>query len=200
LKIVGDPEKVAREAAEREKSQAVSVVEEAKEAALKLLREAYEKKLAEAEKKVRDEVSKAEEQLKSLVSVLELELRNRVAEVETRYVDEAIRRALEEVRRRKQGADWYRAYMRRVIERITREAPGEMIVHVAPEDVELAKSIIEEVGGGKLRLGDPVEIVGGAIAESPDGSVRLDYSLDLLVKMEEYRLRSVAAKVLFSRG
>jgi len=200
LKIAGDPEKVAREAVEREKAQAVSVVEEAKAAALKLLKEAYEKKLSEAEKKIREEVSRAEEQLKSLVSVLELELKNRVAEVETRYVDEALRRALEELRKRKQGADWYRAYMRRVLERIAREAPGEMIVRVAPEDVDLARELLGEVGEGRLRLGDPISIVGGAVAESPDGSVRLDYSLDLLVKMEEYRLRSVAAKVLFSRG
>ena len=197
LKIVGDPEKTAREAVEREKEQALAALDEARRAALRLVDDAYEKSLYEAERRVRDEVQRAEEQLKSLVSVLELQLKSRVAEVKTRYVDEAIRRALEELRKRKVGADWYEAYLESVIRRIAEESEGEMLVRVAPEDRDLASRILERLGVARLRLGDPVEIVGGAIGESPDGSVRLDYSLDLLVKMESHRLRGVAAAVLF---
>ncbi len=197
MSIAGDPEAVAREAVEREKAQALAVLEEARAAAGKLVDEAYEKSLYEAEKSVREAVQRAEEQLKSLVSVLDLELKSRVSRVKTRFVEEAIRRALEEVRRRKKGAEWYEKYMEAVLARIARESEGEMIVRVAEDDVDLASRLLEKLGDPRLRLGDPVGIIGGAVAESPDGSVRLDYSLDLLVKMEEHRLRGVAARVLF---
>ena len=198
MKVAGDPKEVAGKAVERESEAMEKLLSEARQAALNLLRDSYEKSLYEAEKGLRDYVSRAEEQLRSLVSSLELELKTRVAEAKSKYVEEAIRRALEEVRRAKAGAEWYRVYMERVLEAIASQAGGEgMIVRVAPEDVDLARGIIEAKGLSRLRLGDPVDITGGAIGVSPDGSVTLDYSLDLLVRMEEHRLRGVAARALF---
>jgi len=198
MPVAGDPEAVAREIVSREAEKAYKALEEALEAARRLVADAYEKKLYEAEKKVRDEVARAEEQLKSLISIKELELKSRVSEVKTRYVEEAIRRALERIREEKKGAEWYRRFMERVLTLIAEEAGGEtMIVRVAPEDRDLAGEIIRSKNL-PLRLSDePAQIVGGAIGESPDGSTKVDYSLDLLVKMEEYRLRGVAAKILF---
>ena len=198
MPVAGNPEAVAREVVEREAEKAYKALDEAREAALSLLRDAYEKKLYEAEKRVREEVSRAEEQLRSQVSIKELELKSKVSEVKTRYVDEAIRQALERVRQEKQGADWYRAFMEKILGIIAGEAGEEgMIVRVAPEDRALAEEIISRLGLPLRVSGDPADIVGGAIGESPDGSTRLDYSLDLLVKMEEYRLRGVAARILF---
>ncbi len=199
MKIAGDSKEVAGKAVEREAEAIEKLLGEARQAALNLLRDSYEKSLYEAERSLRDYVSRAEEQLRSLVSSLELELKTRVSEAKSKYVEEAIKRALEEVKKIKAGAEWYRKYMEGVIEAIAEQAgEGGMAVRVAPEDVDLARGIIEEKGlGGKLRLGDPVEITGGAIGVSPDGSVTLDYSLDLLVRMEEHRLRGVAARALF---
>jgi len=196
--VAGDPEAVAREVVQREAEKAFRALEEAREAARRLVADAYEKKLYEAEKKVQEEVARAEEQLRSLVSIKELELKSKVSEVKTKYVDEAIRRALERIREEKKGADWYRRFMERVLTIIAEESGGEkMIVRVAPEDRGLAEEIIRGKGLPLELAPEPADIVGGAIGESPDGSTRLDYSLDLLVKMEEYRLRGVAAKILF---
>ncbi len=195
--IYGDPHAVAEKAVERELEKSVKALDEARDAARKLIKDAYDKSLYEAERRLRDEYARAEEQLRSLISILELELKSKVADVRTRYIDEVIARAKERIREEKKGADWYRSYMERVLGEIAREAEGEMIVYVAEEDRGLAEEILSRLGGN-LRLADePANIIGGAVAASPDGSTRIDYSLDLLISMEEHRLRGAASKILF---
>ncbi len=162
------------------------------------MNDAYEKSLNKAERSLRDEIARAEEQLKSLMSVLDLELKSKLAEAKNKYIDEVLEEAKKRLKQEKQGADWYKDYMERVIKAIAEEAPGKMLVKVAEEDAQLASSLISKYGGGKLELaGEYISIIGGAIAETPDGSTKLDYSLDLLFKMEEYKLRSAASRALF---
>ncbi|MCE4620668.1 MAG: V-type ATP synthase subunit E [Desulfurococcales archaeon] len=198
MPITGNPEKVASEAVKGELEKAKAAVKEAREAAEKLVNDAYEKSLNKAERSLRDEIARAEEQLKSLMSVLDLELKSKLAEAKNKYIDEVLEEAMRRLKQEKQGADWYKEYMERVIKAIAEEAPGKMLVKVAEEDAQLASSLISKYGGGKLELaGEYIDIIGGAIAETPDGSTKLDYSLDLLFKMEEYRLRSAASRALF---
>lgn len=198
MAISGNPEKVAREAVKRELEKAEKNLEEAKNASIKLLKDAYQESLREAEKNLREEFSRAEEQLKSLASVLELELKSKAAEAKNKYLDTVLAKAKEEIKRKKAEGEWYRAYMEKVIKTLSEEAESKLIVQVAPEDRELARELIEKYGGGRLTLSDePADILGGAIASTPDGASRVDYSLDLIIKMEDYRLRGVASKVLF---
>ncbi|MEB3807175.1 MAG: hypothetical protein GSR73_06645 [Desulfurococcales archaeon] len=198
MAITGNPEKVAREAVERELEKAIKQLSEAKAAAEKLINDSYTSNLREAEKKLKEEFARAEEQLKSLISVLELELKSKVSEAKNKYIDEVLEKARAKIKEAKRGADWYNNYMENIIKKLSGEVEGEMMVLTAPEDRELVQDLIEKYGGGKLKLSeDTVDILGGVIAVSPDGSTRVDYSLDLLVKMEEYRLRGVASKVLF---
>ena len=198
MPITGNPEKVASEAVKGELEKAKAAVKEAREAAEKLVNDAYEKSLNKAERSLKDEIARAEEQLKSLMSVLDLELKSKLAEAKNKYIDEVLEEAKKRLKQEKQGADWYKDYMERVIKAIAEEAPGKMLVKVAEEDAQLASSLISKYGVGKLELaGEYVDIIGGAIAETPDGSTKLDYSLDLLFKMEEYRLRSAASRALF---
>jgi V/A-type H+-transporting ATPase subunit E len=198
MPITGNPEKVASEAVKEELDKAKVSVAEAKEAAVKLVNDAYESGLRKAERSLSDEISKAEEQLKSLISVLDLELKSKLAEAKNKYIDEVLAEAKKTLREEKAGAPWYKEYMEKVIKAIAEEAPDKMIIKVASEDAELVGTLIAMYGGGKLELsGEFADIIGGAIAETPDGSTRLDYSLDLLFKMEEYRLRSAASRALF---
>ncbi|MCE4600873.1 MAG: hypothetical protein F7C38_04830 [Desulfurococcales archaeon] len=198
MAITGNPEKVAREAVERELEKAIKQLSEAKAAAEKLIRDSYTSNLREAEKKLKEEFARAEEQLKSLISVLELELKSKVSEAKNKYIDEVLEKAKARIKEAKRGADWYNSYMENIIKKLSGEVESEMMVLTAPEDRELVQGLLEKYGGGKLKLSeDAVDILGGIIAVSPDGSTRVDYSLDLLVKMEEYRLRGVASKVLF---
>lgn len=198
MSITGDSERVAREAIARELEKAKKQLEEAKQASLNLLRDAYRESLREAERKLREEFARADEQLRSLVSVLELELRSKVSSAKNEYLDSVLEKAKEKVRSMKGEGDWYGRYMEKVVKRVAEEAESKLIVKVAEEDVELAKSLIEKYGNSKLELSsEPADIIGGIIAYTPDGSSKVDYSLDLLIKMEEYRLRGAASKVLF---
>ena len=198
MPITGNPEKVAREAVQGELSKAKSSVMEAKEAADKLVKDAYESGLKNAERKLRDGIAKAEEQLKSLISVLDLEMKSRLAEVKNKYIDQVLFEAKKRMKEEKKGAEWYKNYMEKVIKTIASETEGKMLIKVAREDLELARRLLEKYGMGKLELaGEYPDIIGGVIAETPDQATRLDYSLDLLFKMEDYRLRSSASHTLF---
>ncbi len=198
MPISGDPEKVSREAVSGELAKAKDIVLEAREAAEKLVKDAYESSLKEAERKLREGLARADEQLKSLLSVLDLELKSKLSSEKNKYIDSVLLEAKKRIREEKKNADWYQSYMEKVIRAVASEAEGEMLVKVAEEDKDLAKQLIKKFGGKKLRLSSEyASIIGGVIAESPDGSTRLDYSLDLLFKMEDYRLRSAASRALF---
>lgn len=198
MSISGNPEKVASEAIARELEKAMKQLEEARQASVNLVNDAYHTSLREAEKRLREEFARAEEQLKSLISVLELELKSKVSSAKNEYLDAVLEKAKERIKALKADGDWYKNYLENVIKRLAAETEGKMIVQVASEDYELAKSLVDKYGNVKLELSsEPASILGGVIASSPDGTSRVDYSLDLLIQMEEYRLRGVASKVLF---
>ncbi len=198
MKIYGDPEKVARIIVDREKSSARNVIDDAYKASLKLVEDAYKKAVAQGLRRVEDEYQRLEELLSSKRSSLELELKNRVSEVKSKYINEVLSRALDEIAKMK-GEEWYQRFMEAVLKRIVDEAAGtKVIVKVARDDMDLARSILDKLAPGNVELSNkPAPIRGGAIGESEDGGLRLDYSLDLLVAMNESRLRLIASKALF---
>ena len=198
MPITGNPEKVAREAVKGELEKAKTTILEARNAAEKLVEDAYHTTLHNALRQLKEEISKGEEQLKSLLSVLDLEMKSKLSETKNKYINEVLEEAKKRIKQEKIAAPWYTEYMEKVVKTIVSEAPGKMILKVSKEDANLAKSLIEKYGAGKLELSrEYAEIIGGAIAETPDGATRLDYSLDLLFKMEDYKLRSAASRALF---
>ena len=202
MRIVGDPLKLGRAAAERAFRGSSALLKEALEASFKLIRETYEKALRDALRELEEEFSRAEEYLRSKTASMELELRTRLSELKARFIDEAISRALKEVKREKVGAEWYESYIKATLLKLKSEAQalGGLKLKVAPEDRRLVESIIEaEPELGKLfRIeGEAEGMLGGVVAESADGRVRIDYSLDLVIKAIEPRLRGVASRVLF---
>ncbi len=193
----GNAEKLALEAMKDDISESLKLLSEASEASLRLLEDSYKKGLEEAERKLIEEFSNLSERIKSVKSKLEFELRSRVAERRNAFI-EAV---LAEVRRRLREAkdeDWYKGYMESLFETLALEAKelGVLKIMVAPEDLKLAKSIASRYPELLKVSEEPANIIGGVIAESQDGSVRLDYSLDLVISRNEARLRYIALKVL----
>lgn len=198
-RIYGDPRRLGEEAVREELEKSFRILREAVNTSARLLEDSHRVAVERAEEEIRREYELAEERLRSFRARLEMDLRSRLARLKSDYVEEALRRLREAVRREK-GGEWYEAYMLRVFRALREEAElhGGLRVRVAREDLEVARRIVPEVGGGLLELEeDPAEILGGAVAETPDGSTRIDYSLDLLLEEEEQRLRSVAEKALF---
>ncbi len=202
MRIYGDPEALAKTIVEREAKNAESVIDESYQAALKIIEDAYKKALADALRKIDDEYQRLVEALMSKRSSLELELRNRVAEVKSKYIDEAISRAVEAIIASK-NEEWYTMFMRRVLEKIADEAKkyDRVIVKVARDDLEMARGILQTLPTGNIVLSpEQAPIKGGAIAESEDGSIRIDYSLDLILSLNEAKLRLAASRALFGEA
>jgi V/A-type H+-transporting ATPase subunit E len=178
-------------------SKSLKLLSEASEASLKLLEDSYKRGLEEAERRLLEEFSNLNERVKSLKSKLDFELRSRMAEKRNKFI-EAV---LAEVRRRLKEAkdeDWYKTYMESVFRALAVEARelGALKVMVAPEDLDLAKSIASRYPELLKVSREPVDIIGGVIAESQDGTVKLDYSLDLIISRNEAKLRYIALKAL----
>jgi V/A-type H+-transporting ATPase subunit E len=193
----GDAGRLASEAMKDDVSKSLRLLSEASEASLKLLEDSYKRGLEEAERRLSEEFSNLNERVKSLKSKLDFELRSRIAEKRNKFI-EAV---LAEVKRRLREAkaeDWYKAYMESVFKTLAVEARelGVLKVMVAPEDVELATSIASRYPELLEVSKEPVNIIGGVIAETRDGSIRLDYSLDLIISRNEARLRYIALKTL----
>jgi V/A-type H+-transporting ATPase subunit E len=193
----GDAERLASEAMKEDVSKSLKLLSEASEASLKLLEDSYKRGLEEAERRLLEEFSNLNERVKSLKSKLDFELRSRMAEKRNKFI-EAV---LAEVRRRLKEAkdeDWYKTYMESVFRALAVEARelGALKVMAAPEDLDLAKSIASRYPELLKVSREPVDIIGGVIAESQDGTVKLDYSLDLIISRNEAKLRYIALKAL----
>jgi len=196
-KILGDPRKTAQAVASKELESSKSTIDEALAHGLRLLEQAYEKALREAESKLRSEISRAEEQLKSIASSLELDLRSEAARLKTRYLEEALSRALERIGEIK-ASKAYENYLVRVLSRLSGEEYDQLVVKVAEDDRDRVQALISRLGLRNLVVSpEPAKILGGIVAETPDGSTRLDFSLDLIVEMNKHRLLGTASRVLF---
>lgn len=197
-RIYGDPARVGEEVAKSEMEKSLRELEEAYKAAQSLLEDKRRQLLRAATERAVEAYLRAVERLRSEESRRELQLRTRVAQEKNKYLDEVIRRAIERIKAEKVGAEWYEKFMRRAMEAVASEARehGGFIVSVAPEDLDLARRIAGELEGIEVS-GETVDIIGGVLARSKDGSVALDYTLDFLVSESESRLRSIASKILF---
>ena len=195
--LVGDPRKTAEAAVKPELARSEKVLAEARERAVRLVEEAFEKSLRESEKRLEEALSNAEEQLKSTISGLELEVKSEISRVKSEYINAVIEEALKLVASSK-NEPWYEAYLERILLKLRDEGYPELVLRVARDDVDRVRALIARLGLANMRVSrEPVDIIGGVIAETPDGSVRLDYSVDLIVKMNLHKLMSVASRNLF---
>ena len=199
-RIYGDPRRLAGEAVEPVRRESLRLLDEALQAAQRLVEEAIAGEAERAARELEQRYEQVRERLASVRARLELELRKSVEAERNRYAEEAIRRALEEFRRRKHEMPEYREFMRRALERVAEEArdAGGAVVRVAPEDRGLAEELASQVAPGLIRVDEePADIVGGLVALLRGGEVRLDLSLDGILAAEEARLRMAALRALF---
>ncbi len=195
--LIGDPRKTAEAAVKPELARSEKVLGEARERAAKLVEEAFEKSLRESEKRLEEAFASAEEQLKSTISGLELEVKSEVSRVKSEYINAVIDEALKLVAASK-GEPWYEAYLEKILLRLRDEGYEELVLRVARDDMDRVQALVAKLGLANMRVSrEPADIIGGVIAETPDGSVRLDYSIDLIVKMNIHKLMSTASRNLF---
>jgi len=197
----GNPEALAKNVAEDLKKDLEKFLDDSLNTALQIMEDKRETIIKEMIESLREEYSRFEENYKSLKARLDLELRSKVSEKKSKFINQAIKTALNRIKERKKE-EWYRKFMEGIFEKLARESKeiGELIVEVSNDDKELAKELIDKMNesGAKLVLGESSsEIIGGVRARDRNSTFIIDYSLDLFVKENATLLRSIAAKALF---
>ncbi len=199
-RVLGDPRKLIEEALKDVEKEFKLKLEDLSEGAMRILESARIELVQEAEKRVSEILSRVTDRLKAEEAALQAQMRLKVAEERSKWIDKAIELAKERFDEYAK-TDEYRELLRRMIESAVRQIDAaEIIVEANERDAKLVKELLKEIdtGGKKVKLSDkPVDILGGIKAETPDGSIRLDLSLDIVFNRIAQDYRAIIARSLF---
>lgn len=196
MSISGNPDRVASDIIKKKLASFDSMLSEAEGAAEKLLLSSYN----DAEKRLRDAIeakaAELKERLRSDMAAADLQVKLKEDEIKDRTINEVIDEATS--RLRSDRGEWYTKYLKSVIEELAEESKeyGGFILQVNKDDRKLVSDMIKAYP--TLELSEQgVDITGGLIAISKDGSLRVDYSIDQFIKENLSSLRGLASRTLF---
>jgi V/A-type H+-transporting ATPase subunit E len=196
VSISGDARKVAESVTKKALSQLESQLDEALSAALKLTDSSHKASSEKAVKAIEMKAEELRELLRSKAAEADLKVKLKEESIKAEATDKVMSEALR--RLKLDRGEWYTKFLRRILETLQDEAEsyGGFIIHGSAEDLNLLRDLIKGYSGLELSE-EPVQVVGGVVAISKDGSVRLDYTLDQLVKENYTYLRGLASRELF---
>jgi len=196
MSISGDAQKVADSVTKKAVSQLESQLDEALSAALKLTDSSHKASSEKAVKAIEIKAEELRELLRSKAAEADLRVKLKEESIKAEATDKVMSEALR--RLKLDRGEWYTKFLRRILDSLQDEAEsyGGFIIHGSAEDLNLLRDLIKGYSGLELSE-EPVQVVGGVVAISKDGSVRLDYTLDQLVKENYTYLRGLASRELF---
>jgi len=196
MSISGDARKVADSVTKKALSQLESQLDEALSAALKLTDSSHKASSEKAVKAIEIKAEELRELLRSKAAEADLKVKLKEESIKAEATDKVMSEALR--RLKLDRGEWYTKFLRRILDSLQDEAEsyGGFIIHGSAEDLNLLRDLIKGYSGLELSE-EPVQVVGGVVAISKDGSVRLDYTLDQLVKENYTYLRGLASRELF---
>jgi len=196
VSISGDAQKVADSVTKKAVSQLESQLDEALSAALKLTDSSHKASSEKAVKAIEIKAEELRELLRSKAAEADLRVKLKEESIKAEATDKVMSEALR--RLKLDRGEWYTKFLRRILDSLQDEAEsyGGFIIHGSAEDLNLLRDLIKGYSGLELSE-EPVQVVGGVVAISKDGSVRLDYTLDQLVKENYTYLRGLASRELF---
>jgi Archaeal/vacuolar-type H+-ATPase subunit E len=196
VSISGEARKVADSVTKKAVSQLESQLDEALSAALKLTDSSHKASSEKAVKAIEIKAEELRELLRSKAAEADLKVKLKEESIKAEATDKVMSEALR--RLKLDRGEWYTKFLRRILDSLQDEAEsyGGFIIHGSAEDLNLLRDLIKGYSGLELSE-EPVQVVGGVVAISKDGSVRLDYTLDQLVKENYTYLRGLASRELF---
>ena len=196
MSMSGDPTKLGRRIAEARMAEIEKEVDESLAAAEKLVATSYQSAAERIRREVEAIRSDARERLRSAEAEADLRVKMATDDVKSKAISEVLAEAVEALRTDR--GDWYTEYLRRALRVIESEARehGKFVVKCNKADVELVSRLLGEYKGLELSS-EVIEIIGGVVAVSEDGSMTIDLSLDRLISENEVSLRGIASSALF---
>jgi len=161
--------------------------------------------ISQAEKNRKDAVKNAEHDARESV---EREKRERLstARLEAKLLlaearEELIRAAEEELFKhfaafKKKKAEYAHFLEKRIHEGV-KELGNGAVVHVAEDDLELARKIVKDKKISASVSDKAAEVLGGALVVSKDGRIRCDCSFNAILEENREQFRKIAFKTLF---
>ena len=197
--VRGNPEELALKALDSYRREALDLLNDAMKAAEKLVEEAADNAIKEAQAKIKSKAESVKERIEGVRAKAELEVRTKIASEKNKYAEEAIKRAIEEFKKRKATSESYISYIEKALKDVVEEAGGKkVIIEASEDDINLIASIAEKLGISKnIEIRAFKGLIGGFVAEVEEEGFRLDYTLDNILRTEDARLRRVALRALF---
>ena len=197
MALTGNPKKVAEEIKEKNFVETKKLIDDAYNASLKLLNDSYQAALNDFKKGLNDKSQELSESLKSVEASLQLEVRKAVSEKRNKYIDDVFNNAVNEIKKEK-NKEWYINFMKKVISIIASEADNYngLIIYTSEDDKELVKKLTSQIKNVEISK-ENINIIGGIIAMNKEGTIKLDFSIDQIIKENEVFLKGIASDKLF---
>lgn len=181
-------EKVKQEIIERAQKEAAAIIDAANAEARAVMK-AAEKQMQEYEKTVDEDLEKSAEVTKRReIASAELEVKKQALSLKNDLINSIFSEA------RKRLAQLGDKKRESHVKALLATASGELnaaVVRCSQKDVKFLQ------GRGKLKVAADESILGGIIAESEDGKLRVDYSYDTLLEQARAKVLSDVSKTLF---
>ncbi|WP_292320917.1 V-type ATP synthase subunit E [Caldisphaera sp.] len=197
MALTGNPKKVAEEITEKNYLETKKLIDDAYSASLKLLNESYQAALNEFKNKLNEKSQEFIESLKSVEAGLQLDVRKKVSEKKNTYIDDVFNQAINMIKSEK-NKEWYSDFIKKVISIVASEAENYngLIIYCSEDDKQLVKKISSLFKNIEIS-NESAKIIGGIIATNKEGTIKLDFSIDQIIKENEVFLKGIASEKLF---
>lgn len=195
---MSDVEEKIREAVlEKARREAEKIIAEAKKEAERIIEKAR-REWEENRNRVREQIlEEARRRAEEIIIDARIKARMRLTEAKREVVEEVLRNIEDIVR--KGGFD-RRESIYRLLREAIRPLEGDIRVYVAERDLRIARGVVKELGeDSRVKITEirTAKIVGGVIAESTDGTVRVDNSYEARLELVRTRLIPRIQRELF---
>lgn len=197
MTLTGNPKRVAEEITEKNYLETKKLIDDAYSASLKLLNESYQAALNEFKNRLNEKSQEFIESLKSVEAGLQLDVRKKVSEKKNTYIDDVFNQAINMIRSEK-NKEWYSDFIKKVISIVASEAENYngLIIYCSEDDKQLVKKISSLFKNIEIS-NESAKIIGGIIATNKEGTIKLDFSIDQIIKENEVFLKGIASEKLF---
>ncbi len=195
---MSDVEEKIREAVlEKARREAEKIVAEARKEAERIIEKAR-REWEENRNRIREQILEdAKRRAEEIIIDARIRARMKLTEAKREVVEEVLRNIVNIIRKD-------RFDRRESVYRLLREAigqlEGDIRVYVAEKDLEITRGVVRELSrGNKVKIMEikTANIMGGVIAESIDGTVRIDNSYEARLELVRTRLVPEIQRELF---
>jgi vacuolar-type H+-ATPase subunit E/Vma4 len=198
--IIGDPRKLIEEALKDVEEELRTKLEDVSEGALRILESARIEALKELEEQVSEILTRARDRLRAEEAVLQSRLRMEIAKTRGYWIDRVIEEAQKKFEEYAE-TETYKEYLRKLLEKAVEQIDSpEIVVEANKRDIPLLEKLASEIDtkGKTIRVSrEPVNILGGIRARSPDSRIKIDLSIDLIFDQIASDYRAQIAEALF---